>query len=146
VPQQISYEIGIHTQTALYPIPALYRICSVFGSVRHDLCRPSVQKVLIDRTCKTCHLYFASLVVLRNHTTMHNQQRVQTRLVRLVRVVARWRGEMMVINANAENVEIAEWQEDRLDQTVPEKSRLFRKKILQRFQSLSILCLKAYSK
>jgi len=28
---------------------------------------------------------------------------------------------MMVINANAENVEIAEWQEDRLDQTVPEK-------------------------
>jgi len=52
----------------------------------------------------------------------------------------------MVINANAENVEIAEWQEDRLDQTVPEKSRLFRKKILQRFQSLSILCLKAYSK
>jgi len=62
----------------------------------------SVQKVFRGRKCKTLHLCFASLVMLRDHTSTHKQYQ---------------------LIANAENVESAEWQEDHKDlteQTIPE--------------------------
>jgi len=59
--------------------------------------------------------------MLQNHTATHKQQSVKTKLVLSVKVAARRQSDMMVIIANAENVE---WQEDHLtlaEQTVPEK-------------------------
>jgi len=77
--------------------------------------------VIVEHARHVCHLYFASLVMLQNHTATHKQQSVKTKLVLSVKVAARRQSDMMVIIANAENVE---WQEDHLtlaEQTVPEK-------------------------
>jgi len=46
------------------------RCCSsavVFAAVPYDLCCSSVQKILRDKTCKTCYLQFISLVMVRDH-------------------------------------------------------------------------------
>jgi len=57
--------------------------------------------------------------MLQNHKAMPKQHTVQTKLVRSVRVgvAASRQREMMVIIANAENVESAQWQEDHLHLT-----------------------------
>ena len=61
-------------------------------------------------------IFFISLVILGNSTATHKQQTVQTKLVRSFGVAVHRQREMMII-ANAENVESAEWKEDHLDLT-----------------------------
>ena len=103
----------------------LHNSAATFGSVPYDFYSPSVQKVVRDRTRKTCYLYFASLLILRKYKATHKQQRVQTRLARPVRAAAHRQRAIMVINVNAENVESAEWQQeghlDLREQTVTQK-------------------------
>ena len=73
-------------------------------------------RVICISTCKTCYLYFASLVMLRSHTTTCKQQTVHINSAagNRIRVAARRQHEMTAIVANAENLKSAEWQEENL--------------------------------
>jgi hypothetical protein len=94
------------------------RSATVFRTILYDLYCPSIQSVLTDRTGKTCHQYFASLVMLRGHSAVHKHKPVHVKPVRPMRVAARRQREMMVVIAHMENGESAEWHdEDDLDLT-----------------------------
>jgi len=61
--------------------------------------------------------FFISLVILGNSTATHKQQTVQTKLKWPLGVAAHRQREIMMIIANAENVESAEWKEYHLNHT-----------------------------
>ena len=42
-----------------------------FKQLPYDLYCPSVQKTLVERTCKVCNVYFASKVMLQKHFVVH---------------------------------------------------------------------------
>ena len=104
----------------------LPRSCRSFKTMPYDLFCPSVQTALMDRCCKICHLYFASVVMLKKHLPEHREspnfivatQSVPVR-TRPVRVAARRQRELMaVIAMHEENGEHVEWvDEDELDVT-----------------------------
>lgn len=91
----------------------------MFKSIPYDLYCPSVQSFLHDRICKICHLYFASLVMLRNHILQHKKAKPDViKRIRPMRVAAIRQREMMAIIANEENGEHVDWyNEEELDLT-----------------------------
>ena len=46
----------------------LPRSSNPYRSIPYDFYCPSIQSVLSDGICKKCHMYFASLVMLRSHS------------------------------------------------------------------------------
>ena len=84
----------------------------VFKIMPYDLFCPSVQSSLVDRVCKICHLYFASLVMLRQHASQLKQVVVPTKKVRPLRVAARRQRELMVVIAREENRKSVDWMEE----------------------------------
>ena len=89
----------------------------------YDLYCCSVQSQLLERVCKVCSLYFASKVMLKNHTVVHKTAAapsinlpINTRQ-RPVRVAARRQRELMAIIVNQENgPEDVDWiEEEELD-------------------------------
>lgn len=103
----------------------LPRSCRSFKTMPYDLFCTSVQTALMDRCCKICHLYFASVVMLKKHLPEHRESPnlVATQCVpvrtRPVRVAAcRQRELMAVIAMHEENGEHVDWvDEDELDVT-----------------------------
>ncbi|BFZ21940.1 hypothetical protein BsWGS_24979 [Bradybaena similaris] len=95
----------------------LPRSSNTYMSIPYDLYCPSVQSMLSDRICKKCHMYFASLVMLRSHSLTHKQESIiPAKRIRPQRIAARRQRELMVIIANEENGESADWiDEDELD-------------------------------
>ncbi len=96
----------------------LPRSTRVFKAFPYDLYNPSLQSQLLERICKHCFLYFASMVMLKNHMRIHKKDRydipveIQTR-IRPIRVAAKRQRELMVIIANRENgPEDVEWIEE----------------------------------
>ena len=101
--------------TSTHKIPSLFvrrsiqveemlpRSGMVFKIMPYDLFCPSVQSSLVDRVCKICHLYFASLVMLQQHASQLKQVVVPTKKVRPLRVAARRQRELMVVIAREEN-------------------------------------------
>lgn len=84
-----------------------------FRSIPHDLYCPSIQKVLNDRVCKSCHQYFASLVMLKSHQAEHKQAALSVpKRVQPKRVAAKRQRELMVIIANEENGESVDWMDE----------------------------------
>lgn len=92
----------------------LPRSSNPYRTIPYDLYCPSVQSVISDRVCKKCHLYFSSLVMLRNHSLTHKQESliVPLQRIRPQRVAARRQRELMVIIANEINGESADWIEE----------------------------------
>jgi hypothetical protein len=91
----------------------LPRSSNPYRSIPYDLYCPSIQSVLSDRICKKCHAYFASLVMLRSHSSSHKQESIiPPKRIRPQRVAARRQRELMVIIANEENGESAEWMDE----------------------------------
>jgi len=90
-----------------------------YKQIPYDLYCPSVQTSLNDRVFKTCNQYFASMVMLRSHSTQHKQvAAAPARRVRHTRLATRRQREMMVIIANQENGESVDWfDEQDLDLT-----------------------------
>ncbi|KAI9556025.1 hypothetical protein GHT06_018591 [Daphnia sinensis] len=73
---------------------------------------------LSERCCKECSLYFASKVMLKNHSSMHKTAKIPViPRIRPLRVAAKRQRELMAIIAHSENdPEEAEWiHEDLLD-------------------------------
>ena len=94
-----------------------------FKVLPYDLYCCSVQSQLLERVCKVCSLYFASKVMLKNHTVVHKTAAapsinlpINTRQ-RPVRVAARRQRELMAIIVNQENgPEDVDWiEEEELD-------------------------------
>jgi hypothetical protein len=82
------------------------RSAKVHKVIPYELYCPSIQSSLNDRVCKTCHLYFASLVMLRSHVAQNKKMDAQaSKKIRPTRVAARRQREMMGILANQENEE-----------------------------------------
>ena len=91
----------------------LPRSAMVFKVMPYDLFCPSVQSSLLDRVCKTCSIYFASLVILRQHiSAQHKQVTPSVKKVRPVRVAARRQRELMVVIAREENGESMDWMHE----------------------------------
>lgn len=118
------------TDGASYKFPSLFvaqslkvddilpRSSNPYRSIPYDLYCPSIQSLLSERICKKCHTYFASLVMLRNHSVAHKQESiiVPPKRIRPQRVAARRQREVMVIIANEENGESVDWiDEEYLD-------------------------------
>lgn len=81
--------------------------------IPYDLYCPSIQSSLNDRVCKICHLYFASIVMLRSHVAQHKKETaMSSKRIRPTRIAARLQREMMVILANQENEESVDWFEE----------------------------------
>ena len=87
--------------------------------IPYDLFCPSIQGVLMDRTCKICHLYFASQVMLRSHinSKVHSQAITQSlRRIQPTRVAARrQKGLMAIIAANKNEASVDWYDENELD-------------------------------
>lgn len=84
--------------------------CS-FKVLPYDLYCPSVQSSLLDRTCKVCHIYFSSILMLKAHFVLHKKTPVpQIPKVRPQRIAARRQRELMAIIVSEENGSTdAEW-------------------------------------
>ena len=90
-----------------------------FKQLPYDLYCPSVQSVLLERICKSCGLYFASKVLLKQHVKIHKTAKdlPVVKRTRPIRVAARRQREWMAIFANEKDgPEQADWMdEDDLD-------------------------------
>lgn len=82
-----------------------------FKVLPYDLFCPSVQSQLSERYCKECSLYFASKVMLKNHTSMHKTAKILViSRVYPLRVAAKRQRELIAIIAHSENgPEDGEW-------------------------------------
>lgn len=80
----------------------------VFGKVPYDLYCPSVTKMIKSRVCSTCGKYFASMVMLKEHTKhLHGKVTIPPK-IRPKRIAARRANELLAIVAR-DGVEEAEW-------------------------------------
>jgi hypothetical protein len=85
----------------------LPRSLTAFQVIPYDAYCPSVQSVLLRRTCKKCGLYHASLTSMKVHNKTCGIQDVVAP-VRPVRIAARRQREMMAI-ITYDQSEDAEW-------------------------------------
>ncbi|XP_032779890.2 uncharacterized protein LOC116918320 [Daphnia magna] len=85
-----------------------------FKVLPYDLYCPSIQSLLVVRCCKTCHLYFASVAILKKHMAIHREQAVSLNApkMRPMRVAARRQRELMAVIAVEENGEHVDWMEE----------------------------------
>lgn len=91
---------------------------SNYKQVPYDLYCSSVQKDLLERICKECHVYFASGVMLKTHIKEFHRNKVilGPKKIRPMRIAAQRQREMMAILVDDYNNEYAEWiDEDELD-------------------------------
>ncbi|KZS06585.1 Uncharacterized protein APZ42_029912 [Daphnia magna] len=89
-----------------------------FKVLPYDLYCPSIQFLLVVRCCKTCHLYFASVAILKKHMAIHREQVVSLNApkTRPMRVAARHQRELMAVIAVEENGEhVDSMEEEELD-------------------------------
>jgi hypothetical protein len=72
----------------------LYRSATTFPTIPYDLycyhLPPQFQSVLTDRIRRTCRQYFVSMTMLLNHTATYKHHSVSTKVVRHLRVAARY--------------------------------------------------------
>lgn len=88
---------------------------TTFEKIPYDFYCPSIKKIIKNRVCNTCKMYFASYTLLRMHSEIHKKT-ILLQSIRPIRIVARRQRELMAIIAHEENGESVEWiDEDDLD-------------------------------
>lgn len=89
-----------------------------FKQLPFDLYCPSVQKTLVERICKVCHVYFASKVMLQKHFVLHKAVAPPPVVkIRPQRLAAKRQRELMVVIISEEREEetVESIHEDDLD-------------------------------